>query len=134
MADIGLVHDVLDKQLFDRNHCKMGRVDGIVIDISGGRQPHVVHLECGGTVVWRRLHVGLERLAIAIRKHIGPESDAPYVIPWAKVLTLGKNVTVDLDAKRSNALRWETWLEHHVIGRIPGASPANGGKRGKPQQ
>lgn len=120
MDKIDLIRDVLDKQVLDRDRCKMGRVDGIVITVAGKQQPRVSHLSVGGTAIWHRLHPGFERFAVAIRKHIGPRGNDPYDIPWSKVMTLGKNVKVDLTFEKCPAMRWEEWLKDNIIKKIPG--------------
>jgi len=131
VADIHVVRDVLDKQLLDRRHCKMGRVDGIVLHVPDDGPPRIVRLETGGSAIWRRLHPGLERVANAIRRHIGPESNAPSRIAWEQVVTLGKNVVVDFDARRAQALAWERWLATHVLAHIPGCTAGEDRASGK---
>ena len=41
-------------------------------------------------------------------------------VPWSKVLKIGIDVQVDLDAQRTTALAWEHWVRDRIIGRIPG--------------
>ena len=50
-----LVRDVLDKQLVDRHGTKMGRVDGIVVELRPGRPPEVIALETGPLTLARRI-------------------------------------------------------------------------------
>jgi hypothetical protein len=42
-------------------------------------------------------------------------------VPWSKVLKIGVDVKVDLEAERTSALAWEHWVRRHILGRIPGA-------------
>ena len=46
-GDVDLVRDLLDKQLVDRRHEPMGRVDGVVLTFADGEQPRVTSLESG---------------------------------------------------------------------------------------
>jgi hypothetical protein len=42
-------------------------------------------------------------------------------VPWSKVIKVGIDVKVDLDAEKTPALAWERWVRERIIGRIPGA-------------
>jgi hypothetical protein len=42
-------------------------------------------------------------------------------IPWSSVNTAGKDIHLDIDGDESGAMDWETWIDKHVIARIPGA-------------
>jgi hypothetical protein len=52
---------------------------------------------------------------------LGPKNDQPLEVPWSKVLKIGVDVKVDLDAEQTPATAWEHWIRQHIIGRIPGA-------------
>ncbi len=116
-----IIRDVLDNQLVDRNQRKMGRVDGIVVELREGQPPRLAYLEVGFPVLARRLHLRLERWAVAIQSRWGAKQRSPLRIPWSKVLDVGIDVDVDLDAEETTAIAYEKWLEDYVIGRIPGA-------------
>src|SRR5690242_3753919 len=51
-----IVREVLDKQVLDRHQRKMGRVDGIILEIRDGAPPRLLALEVGGITLARRLH------------------------------------------------------------------------------
>lgn len=105
-----LMRDCLDKLLEDTNKRRMGRVDGIILDIEDGSQPHVAYIEVGVKTVMNRLSRRLASLA-----------SEPYRIPWGKVKVGLNKVTADVEAEKTPALEWELWLRKKVIGRIPGA-------------
>lgn len=42
-----IIRDVLDNQLVDRNQCKMGKVDGIVIELRENQPPGLRTLKPG---------------------------------------------------------------------------------------
>jgi sporulation protein YlmC with PRC-barrel domain len=115
-----LIRDCLDKQLVDRNGLKMGKVDGIVMELADGSQPRVRYLEVGAATQARRLHPRLGRWAAQLARRWGRIGD-PYRIPWSKVVVSGIDVTVGVEAEQTPALRWELWLREKIIGRIPGA-------------
>jgi sporulation protein YlmC with PRC-barrel domain len=112
---------LLDQQVTDRNGEQMGKVDGVLLELARGKQPRVAALVIGGGTAARRLHRGFARWLLRWRHGWGPRNDEPLEIPWSKVLKIGVDVKVDLDAEKTSAMAWEHWIRRHVIGRIPGA-------------
>lgn len=115
-----LVRDVLDKKLIDRENCPMGRVDGLVMHVGERSQPTITHIEIGGTTPWMRLHPAIARLAARLARMWGPKRGEPVKIPWSRVMTVGKDIKLDVRAKDTGALDWEIWIARHIIERIPG--------------
>ena len=117
---MNLVRDCLDKQLDDRNQRRMGRVDGIILEIEPGRPPRVAYIEVGVKTLMDRISIRLGKLTARLLKsrNIDPE---PYRIPWGKLHVGLNNVVADVEAEKTPALEWELWLRKKVIGRIPGA-------------
>ena len=112
-----LARTVLDQEVIDRHDQAMGKVDGIVLQVRPGEPARVTHVVVGGTTLLWRIHRGLARWVERRRGNDG----RPAVIPWDRVLRVGVDVKVDVDAARSPALHWERWVRDHLIGRIPGA-------------
>lgn len=112
---------LLDQQVIDRNCEQMGKVDGVVLELRKGKQPRVFSLVIGGGTAARRLHPGFARWLVRWRCKWGPKDDHPMEVPWSKVLKIGVDVKVDLEAEHTPALAWEHWVRRHIIGRIPGA-------------
>ncbi|HKT59883.1 MAG TPA: hypothetical protein VJQ46_07510 [Gemmatimonadales bacterium] len=108
---------VLDQQVMDRHDRFMGKVDGIVLEVRPGEPARVSDIVIGGTTLLWRLR---RTLARRLEARLGSEGHADR-IPWKRVLRVGIDVKVDVDAKQSPALHWERWVRDHVIGRIPGA-------------
>ena len=115
-----LIRDCLDKQIDDRGKRRMGRVDGIILEIDEGRQPRVAYVELGVQTLMNRLSRRLGRLTGQLMKRFDIEPD-PYRIPWGKVRVGLNRVEADVEAEKTPALEWELWLRKKVIGRIPGA-------------
>ncbi|GAA6623220.1 hypothetical protein [Scytonema sp. NUACC26] len=115
-----IIRDVLDNQLVDRDRHKMGRVDGIVVELRDDQPPRLAYIEVGMTVLARRLHPRLEQWVAAIQSKWGAKHSEPFRIPWSKVLDVGIDVDVDLDARETPALAYENWLRENIIERIPG--------------
>ena len=106
-----LVRDCLDKRIDDRAKRRMGRVDGIVLELETGRPPRVAYVELGVKTLMNRLS---RRLGNAI-------GHPPYRIPWGQIKVGLNEVRADVEAEKTPALEWELWLRKKVIGRIPGA-------------
>jgi sporulation protein YlmC with PRC-barrel domain len=112
---------LLDQQVIDRSGQQMGKVDGVLIEFRKGQPPRVSSLVIGGGTAAHRLHPGFARWLVRWRRRWGPKHDGPYEVPWSKVLKIGVDVKVDLEAERTPALAWEHWIRRHIIGRIPGS-------------
>jgi sporulation protein YlmC with PRC-barrel domain len=115
-----LIRDVLDNQIVDRNQRKMGKVDGIVVELRDGEPPRLAYIEVGMPTLARRLHPRLQRWVAAITGKWGAKQDKPFRIPWSKVRDVGIDVEVDLEAEKTPALAYEQWLRENIIKRIPG--------------
>ena len=115
-----LVRDCLDKQLEDRNKRRMGRVDGILLEIEPGRPPRVAFIELGVQTLMDRLSTRLCKVTARMLKRLNIDPE-PYRIPWGKLHVGLNTVVADVEAEKTPALKWELWLRKKVIGRIPGA-------------
>ena len=116
-----VIRDILDKQLLDRHQRKMGKVDGIIMELRDGKPPRVTYIEVGGVTLARRLHPRLAKWVAGWKRKWGIGRGESYRIPWAKVRDIGIDVEVDLEAEKTPALAWENWVSKNIIGRIPGA-------------
>jgi sporulation protein YlmC with PRC-barrel domain len=117
---INLVRDVLDKQLVDKRREKMGKVDGIVLEMRAGRPPRLAYVEVGPTTLARRLHPRLARWVEALERRWLRDGGRPYRIPWEKVAGKGVELHVDLYGDETPALAWERALRARVVERLPG--------------
>ena len=113
-----LVHQYLDRQFIDRHRAKMGRVDGIVIELREGEPPRVTAIEVGATTLARRLHPTLARWTRAMGS-LWRTHDGTTRIPWEVVRRNGEVVEADVDALATPVMAWELWLRHHVIAHLP---------------
>jgi sporulation protein YlmC with PRC-barrel domain len=116
---INLIRDVLDKELYDRDNCQLGRVDGIVIELPEGGQPRMVRLEIGGEILAARVARWLVGPVRWLRTHYGPKREAAVRIEWRHVDRMGRDLHLDIPETRTDALAWEHWLADHIVGKIP---------------
>ena len=119
-ATMNLICEVLDNQLVDRHQKKIGKVDGIVIELCEDRPPRVVYIETGASVLAHRLHRRLGQWVEKLGERWGVRRGRPFRIEWAKVRDVGIDVDVDLDAEGTPLLAWEKWLKEKIVSRIPG--------------
>jgi sporulation protein YlmC with PRC-barrel domain len=112
-----LGRDVLDQQVLDAEERPMGKVDGIVLEWHPRAATRVVAVVVGGTTSLWRIHRRLAAWAERRRAGEGRRT----VVPWRKVLHVGVDVKVDVEAEPSPALYWERWVRERIVRRIPGA-------------
>jgi hypothetical protein len=115
-----LVRDVLDKQIYDANKLRVGKVDGIVLLLRQDRPPRVLALECDPSVAWRRVSRRIGDWIERVQRWLAPDVAGPTRIVFDHVVGSGIDVTVDIDANKTNAYVWETWLKKTVVERLPG--------------
>ena len=115
-----LVRDVLDKQIYDVNGDKIGKVDGIVLQRRRGRPPRVVAIESDMPTAWCRVSPRLGQWVDRLQRWLAPDVAGPTRIQFDRVVKTGIDVEVDIDAKRTNAYAWETWLRTTLIEKLPG--------------
>lgn len=115
--DLG--RQILDQQLVDRNELKIGKVDGLVLQLRDGAPPRVAAILTGGHLLSHRLHPWIERWARRLTRRFGPRETSPIRIPWSQVMKIGVDVKVDVAADQM--MQWEYWVRDHIVRRIPGA-------------
>ena len=126
MTGLHLVHDVLDAQLIDRERCKVGRVDALMLELVPGRPPRVSAICIGGPERERRVGQWVWRVARALRAMLGVERGEVSRVPFGAVRCLGDTIQIDVEEGDLESEWLEKWLRRHVIGRIPGGA---GGKK-----
>ena len=120
--ELEIVRDLLDKQIVDCEETKMGRADGLVLEVERGKQPRIDHIELGFTVLARRLGPRIERWFTALRKRWSVRRTARQIVPWSSVDDITSyEIKLDVKAIDTPAFDWERWLRDHVIAKIPGA-------------
>jgi sporulation protein YlmC with PRC-barrel domain len=116
-----LVRDVLDKRVLDRNGRDMGRVDGIVVLISGDGQPRVTAFELGPSVLAYRIRPLFGRWVAGLEHALGIDEGRPLRIPLDDVLDVDDHVKVDRAFGETSAATIEQRLRRWIAA-IPGAA------------
>ena len=124
---VDLVRDVLDKKLLDEDEEETGRVDGLVMQFGVATQPRITHIASGGATLAARLHPSFVKLSNGLARLWGPKRSGPVRIPWSRVVTVGRNISLRGKAKDTGAIDWEIWLARHIIERIPGGGTEDEG-------
>ena len=120
MKRLDLVRDVLDKQVVDVEKTRMGRVDGLLLELRPGQPPRVKALEMGSVTLAGRVGPRTTRLVEALRR-FSVRRTARFQVPWEKVLDVDReHLRVDLDQKETPAFDWERWLRRHFVRKVPG--------------
>jgi hypothetical protein len=117
---VHLVGDVLDKQVTDRNREPIGKADGIVLVLRRNQPPRVEWLELGLTTLGRRVHPRVAGAIEWIERRLGVHDGKPLRLAFPRIKSVGIDVHVDVDGRRTTALVWETWWRR-VLSHIPGA-------------
>ena len=132
-GEMHLVRDLLDKQLVDRNHDPMGRADEIILRVPEESPPRVLCIESGLTALARRLGRVPARWIGAASRRWGLRHGKPLRIPWSRIIRIGIETELDLEADQTAALVWEHWLLEHVVRYLPSIKPENKEKHLKHQ-
>src|SRR5678815_1715179 len=100
---MNLIRDCLDKRIDDRSKRRMGRVDGIVLELEPGRPPRVAYVELGVKTLMNRLSL---RLGGVIARYMESRhiKSAPYRIAWGKLRVGLNHVEADVEAEKTPAL------------------------------
>lgn len=115
-----LIRDVLDNQLVDRDQEKVGRVDGIVIELRDDKPPRLVGVELGAEVLARRMGKKPGEWAARYFSRFKDRRKGKIRILWSRVMAVGIDVEVDLGPQRDAVMAWEEWMSLHVAERMPG--------------
>jgi hypothetical protein len=124
-GELHVVRDLLDKQLVDRNHDPLGRADGLIMVVADGAAPRLATVESGISVLGDRLGRPAGRGVRAVARRWGLRRGVPMRIRWSRVMKVGIEVELDLDARETEALAWEHWLDEHVVRYVPSLKPAD---------
>jgi hypothetical protein len=122
MHGLHLAHDVLDAQLVDRRHEKIGRVDTMVLELCEGRPPRVAAVLVGGEVRAMRAGRWMQWLHRVWHSLLRSPATSASRISFCAVRCIADTVEVDVDGRELPSGHVERWLAEHIVCRIPGAT------------
>ena len=128
MAAVELVHDVLDMQLVDRDGEKMGRVDGLTLELREGEPARVAEILVGGSVLADRVG-GPVPLLLRLLSWMTGVKTLVTRFPVDVVIEIADVVKLDVDAHETTTMRAEHLLDR-IVCMIPGAAGSKGGGGG----
>lgn len=111
--DLG--RDLLDQLLLDQDWQRIGRVDGVIIELRDGAPPRVAAMELGAVTLARRIHPAVERWLRALARRLKIDV-TPVRIPLTAFRDVGLDIQLELDAATRRAVRAvDRWLVRHVL-------------------
>jgi len=120
MKRLDLARDVLDNQVVDQEETKMGRVDGLVLELREDQPPRVDSIEMGFVVLARRVHPRLESWLEWFRRRFSVRKTAVYRVPWSKVKDIKPyQIQIDVAALETPTFDWEKWLRDQIVAKLP---------------
>jgi|SRR5438105_7363092 len=116
-----LVRELLDNQVVDGRGTRMGKVDGIVLELREDGPPRVAFLEIGASALAHRFSPLLGRWMEALAQHLGVSDGQPLRVPPSRLTEAGVDLRLDLDCRETSAMAWEGWVSRKIVRRIPGS-------------
>jgi hypothetical protein len=120
--------DLLDRQIVDRDGTPVGKVDDVEFGSSGssgssgsGDGPVIVALLTGQRALGPRFGGVLGRWITAVATRLDVDRLGPRRIPYDLVSDVDSAVHLSVKRELLPEPALETWLNDHLIGRIPGA-------------
>lgn len=112
-----LDHDVLDRQIVDRDGAKVGKVDDLVLELREDKPPIVIGIDTRRGGAARQLGKLAERLDRAFRHFVLGLAvhDEPDLIPWNRVQQIDVVVKTDVNRvaggfQATEQSVWKRWL------------------------
>ena len=117
--------DLLDRQILDCNDEPVGKVDDVELSDPRDGPPRVVAFLLGPQAYGQRLGGRIGAWIASTGARLAG-TDLPIRIPIALVDEIGVSIKLRVPVGEIERVeRFEEWLRHHLIGRIPGASSAS---------
>jgi sporulation protein YlmC with PRC-barrel domain len=117
---VDVIRDLLDQLVVDRNDREMGRVDGIVMEITPGRPPAISSILIGASALGERLHPAVGRWAATLERWFGVGRKRPVRIDAADIRKIDRVVALTLSVGETSAGEVERRLKSWLL-RLPGS-------------
>jgi sporulation protein YlmC with PRC-barrel domain len=116
-----IAFDLLDRQILDRDGIPVGKVDDVELSPDSR---YVAALLTGQRALGARFGGVLGRWITGTAARLDTDRTGPRRIEYALVAKVDSAVHLSVRRELLTPPALETWLDEHVIGRIPGASDA----------
>jgi sporulation protein YlmC with PRC-barrel domain len=118
--------NLLDRQIVDRDGLPVGKVDDVELGHAGDGGLYVAALLTGEEALGRRIGGVLGRWMTATGSRVDLDRRGPRRIGYDLVASVESAVVLSIKRELLTEPELETWLNQHLIGRIPGAESAGG--------
>jgi sporulation protein YlmC with PRC-barrel domain len=116
---------LLDRQVVDADGRLICKVDDVELELDDNGRPVVTAILVGPRALGPRLGGRIGEWAKAIARRLSPgQTDDPLRIDFGLVTDIGSAITVEGRAGDLDVTPLETWVDSHVISRIPGSNRA----------
>lgn len=118
--------NLLDRQIVDRDGLPVGKVDDVELGRADDGGLYVAALLTGEQALGPRLGGVLGRWMTAAGSRLDLDRRGPRRIAYDLVASVESAVILSIKRDLLTEPELETWLNEHLIGRIPGADRAGG--------
>jgi sporulation protein YlmC with PRC-barrel domain len=125
-VELLVAFNLLDRQIVDRDGLPVGKVDDVELDRAEDGGLYVATLLTGLEALGPRVGGALGRWMAAAAGRVQLERQGPRRIPYDLVASVESAVVLSVKRDLLPEPELETWLNQHLIGRIPGAEHAGG--------
>lgn len=119
MADLDLVRDVLDEQLVDRAGRRIGKADGLVMELREGAPPRIIAIEVGSATLGYRLHPALGRWLERFNRWMRMPGGGRIRLPFQGLDIRATEIEVPIDGEAAGLFGWEDWVRRHLVRWLP---------------
>jgi hypothetical protein len=112
-----LDHDIMDREIVDRDGHKVGKVDALLLELRGEHPPVVLGIEMRNGALARRAGGWAERLCGLVRRALKGTAGrvTPKFIEWKNITHIDVVVHADVDRsadgfQETERAVWERWI------------------------
>jgi sporulation protein YlmC with PRC-barrel domain len=125
-VELLVAFNLLDRQIVDRDGLPVGKVDDVELGRADDGGLYVAALLTGGQALGPRIGGALGRWMQAAARRVDLDRHGPRRIAYDLVASVESAVVLSIKRDLLPEPELETWLNEHLIGRIPGAEHAGG--------
>jgi hypothetical protein len=123
-VELLVAFNLLDRQIVDRDGLPVGKVDDVELNRAGDGGLYVAALLTGEQALGERIGGVLGRWMAAAGRRVDLDRHGPRRIAYDLVASVESAVVLSVKRDLLPEPALETWLNEHLIGRIPGAEHA----------